>query len=548
MRTPRSSALCAVSAAGDAAGNNAPAADVALSGWRACMKYWALGSAGALSVIGWEPYGWWPALLSAYAVFWWYLAATKRPFSVACQGLVFGLAQHVAGHGWLYFALKDKVGLSAAFSFLASTVFVTYLAMFIAVPCFIWGVISERAAGGRRDARILSAVTLAALLTLGEWARSLCFNGFTSLSAGYALIDTPISGYAPVFGVYGVSFFAYTLAFLPVTCFGISSLGAWRQASLFMLLIVAVGVLGTYVPWVEADGQQISFRLIQASVRQERKFDPLYQSRELERLNALITSRPATIIVTPETAFPVLFHQLPATILERLHDFSTRTGSHLLLGIVATAATGDGHNSLVHLSPRQGDGLAFFNKTRLMPFGEYSPLGFAWFTRRLHIPLKDLVPGVVGQPPFVIQGVGIGPLICHEDQVGEMSRRWAPDVGVLVNPSNLAWFEGGFAIHQQLQIARMRALEVGRPILRVGNTGVTAHIDHLGKVVSRIPAEQAGFLDGAVRPAWGMTPYVVGGDWPVVGCCMVLVSALFLRWRRLLAGATHRGDIVAAVW
>lgn len=506
------------------------------------MNLLLLGVTGAVSVIGWEPYACWPLLLAAYAVFGWCLARPASALSVAFQGGAFGLGQHLVGHGWVFTSLNDKAGLSTAFAVFGTSIFVVYLALFVALPCFVWAKLRRRDASGTRDACWTHYVALATLLTLGEWARSRFFNGFTSLSTGYALLDTPLSGYAPVLGIYGLSLVFYLLAFLLVYGARLASPVARRQACLGALVLVVVGALGKFVPWVSADARTIGFRLIQANVPQERKFNAAYVPRELEELGDLISRRTATIVVTSETAFPVFFHELPAALMERLHEFSTRTGSHLLLGLASISAAGEGHNSLLHLSPRRDQGLAFFNKTRLMPFGEYSPFGFAWFARQLHVSLKDLQPGIVGQPPFAIQGVGVGPLICHEGLVGDLSRHWAPDVGVLVNPSNLAWFEASMAIGQQLQMTRMRALEVGRPILRVANTGVTAHIDHRGEVVGRIPAEQAGVLDGAVRPTRGLTPYVVWGDWPVVAACLAWLGAMFWRRRRQRQGSAWRSS------
>lgn len=206
-----------------------------------------------------------------------------------------------------------------------------------------------------------------------------------------------------------------------------------------------------------------------------------------------------------------------------------------MLGIPTTAANSDGHNSLLHLAPEGPDragSIAQYHKVRLMPFGEYSPWGFGWFTRDLAIPLKDLSAGAESQSTFRIGPQRAGVLICGEDDLGDEARRWVRSEGqasILINPSNLGWFEGSLAIEQRLQIARMRAIEVGRPVLRVANTGVTAHIDRQGTVVERLAAEREGELSGHIQGYSGLTPYAKGGNTTFLSvlALSLLINAIF---------------------
>ncbi|MDO8892968.1 MAG: apolipoprotein N-acyltransferase [Sulfurimicrobium sp.] len=167
---------------------------------------------------------------------------------------------------------------------------------------------------------------------------------------------------------------------------------------------------------------------------------------------------------------------------------------------------------------------------------EYSPTGFSWFTGSLNIPLKDMSPGGRNQAPFALGIQRVGTLICHEDLTGQEVRRWLPSATLLLNPSNLAWFEGSLAIGQRLQIVRMRALESGRPILRVTNTGVTAQIDAQGRVLGRLPVSVEGVLSGTVQPQQGVTPYGRWGDWPAVlaSAMCVLLAGNIQRRRRMI--------------
>lgn len=126
--------------------------------------------------------------------------------------------------------------------------------------------------------------------------------------------------------------------------------------------------------------------------------------------------------------------------------------------------------------------------------------------------------------------IRVGTLICHEDLSQADARRWAGEVGLLINPGNLAWFEGTWALPQRLQVAQIRALEIGRPLLRTTNTGVTAHIDGKGRVVAQLPLDVGGVLSGVVQPTTGPTPFARFGNLLVFGMAVVLLllSALMV--------------------
>ncbi len=487
--------------------------------------------AGGISVLGWAPFAWWPLPLLAYALLLFLLANSRTAIQAGKIGLSFGLGLHFFGHGWVLDALHRKSGMALAPAAASTLIFVSYLALFTALPSLLWRLIVTRSA-----ATAGSIGAFAALMTLSEWGRSLPFNGFTSLSLGYSLIDTWLAGYAPVAGVYGLSWLGYCAS-------GSLVLLLTRRASRPALALTAVVCGGTaflQFDWVEAAGQSLSFRLIQSNVVQERKFDPLTRHAQMLRLLAGIEQAPADLIITPETAFTVFIDELPGGTLSQLQNFSRRTGSHLLLGIPTLTANAEGHNSVIQISPGTAR-IQQYDKVRLMPFGEYSPAGFGWFSAALDIPLKDLRPGISDQQPFRVGAQSIGTLICHEDLLGAESRRWLPSATVLINPSNLAWFEGSIAIAQRLQIARLRALEAGRPILRATNTGVTAQIDHRGRVIRKLPEMQEGALSGIVQPMRGLTPYARFGDGPVVSACG-LVSLLCLLTRRRRASPRTRED------
>lgn len=504
----------------------------------ACML---AGLSGALAVLGWEPFGWWPLALASYAALFRLVQNTPKASHASLIGLAFGIGLHLTGHGWIYAALHAKAGLGVIPAGLSTLLFLAYLAAFTAVPCWLSKALLYHKHPLRTpQSRFASVILYAGFLTLGEWGRSLFFNGFTSLSLGYCLTDSWLAGYAPIAGLYGTSWVGLCIAgllpLLATTCRVTRSAGGAG-----ILLFALSGWMLNQMQWTQPAGSPLSYRLIQANVTQEHKFDPHYLGRQVQRLVELIEQAPADIIATPETAFPLFLNELPGDILPRLRKFAQRTGSHVFAGMATAAANADGYNSVLEIAPGQDSGeIAQYSKVRLMPFGEYSPAGFDWFTRLLNIPLKDMTAGDINQPPFIVatrsETQRLGTLICHEDLVGQDARRWAASANLLLNPSNLAWFEGSSAIEQRLQIVRMRALEMGRPILRIANTGVTAHIDARGKVVSQLPITQENVLFGKVQPTTGLTPYAYVGDGLTVSLSIMSVLLamgwIHLPWRK----------------
>lgn len=474
---------------------------------------------GGVSVLGWAPWAWWPIALLGYAGLFYLLSRERAPLRAMVTGLAFGVGLHAAGHGWVFGALHDKAGLGWTPAALGSACFVVYLALFTALPCGLFALLRTKQRPCTKQDKPVGALLLAAsfasLIGAGDYARSLFFNGFTSLSLGYALVDTWLAAIGSVGGVFLVSWFALCCAALLVLALQGDGVCRFLAPCLVITIFAAGGYLSG-LSWVEPFGSAVSYRLLQINEPQHRKFDTAHAHEQVLRTAELIERKRADLIVTPETAFPQFLTQLPQGVLARLRAFSLRTQSHLMLGIPTTAANSDGHNSVLHLAPAGPDkegSISQYHKVRLMPFGEYSPWGFGWFTRHLSIPLKDLSAGAESQSPFWVGPQQAGILICDEDGLGDEARRWVGGEGaatILINPSNLAWFEGSLAIEQRLQMVRMRAIEVGRPILRVANTGVTA------------------------QGSSGLTPYANNGSAPFLStlALSLLINAIYLLSRQ----------------
>ena len=228
------------------------------------------------------------------------------------------------------------------------------------------------------------------------------------------------------------------------------------------------------------------------------------------------------LIIWPEVAVP----QTQDFVRDYLDEMDRLLGGGqiaLALGILTD--TGDGRmNSLIVL----GDGEGAYHKHHLVPFGEFFPVpdGIRDWLLGMNLPASDLVPGPAEQAPLTAGEAVCGVSICYEAAFGSEQRRWAPAAEVLINVSNDGWFGDTIALEQHLDMARVRAMETGRYLLRVTGTGITAAVDTGGRIIDRLPKYEAGFLDVSVPRLAGATPYVRFGEWPVVLLCLLLGVAL----------------------
>jgi apolipoprotein N-acyltransferase len=433
-----------------------------------------------------------------------------------------------------------------------------YLAAFIAVPAWAckWITVHLQAKKTAGDTTGLSACVLVVILPVawiaGETLRGQFFNGFDSLAAGYLLTGWPQRGWLPVIGAHGGGLlFYFSACFASLVWLGRNDAWPVRAvlASAPALMLLTGGAVLDRQAWVGEVQPALSFRLIQGGVPQKMKFDAFEQKRQTIAYVDAVKTTSANLIVTPETAFTDVFGNLDPNLLSSLRSFSSATGSHLFLGAPHADHAGSLKNSVFQISPGSS-ALARYDKSRLMPFGEYAPAGFSWFTRRMSLALSDQKPGSVTQAPFEIRlpegTIRIGVLVCHEDLSHADARRWANlQSGLLINPSNLAWFENTWALQQRLQVAQVRALEIGRPVLRVTNTGVTAHIDFKGRVMAALDSDTEGALAGVVQPVTGLTPFARYGMLPVIGLAgiLALVAASLVTtsiWNQRKAEASER--------
>jgi len=509
----------------------------------------ALGAANTLSFAPTRAGGWLELVL--FMLLFAGLVRTNHWKSAALTGGAFGFGNFVTGVWWLYVSMHDYGGMPAPLAIAALVLFSIYLALYPAFAAAIWSLgagYSHR--GGTRQSFAPSwhaAFAFASAWALGEWLRGLIFTGFPWLASGYPQVDGPLAGFAPLVGVYGVGWVVALAAALAVQAIdGFAARAAQRAQAVWpalaALALVAGGMGLSHVAWTRPDGSPLSVRILQGNVKQEMKFDEAGVTAAIALYEKMITARPADLVVTPETAVPLLPQQFPEPFGRAVRQFADNTGSSILLGAFGAKIAPDGQiteptNSLFGITPKSNL-LYRYDKHHLVPFGEFVPWGFHWFVRLMNIPLGDLASGKPVQPPFQVRHQTVDVDICYEDIFGEeIARRLreaAAPASVLVNVSNLAWFGKTIALDQHLQMARMRTLETGRPLLAATNTGATASIDAQGRVIARLAVLTLGALDVQVQGMTGTTPYIALGNITVLTVSLVLLAlcVAFARRRR----------------
>ncbi len=489
---------------------------------------WIAAAAGAATTFAFAPYGWFPLAIAGPAIlFLLWEDATPR-FAAQC-GFAFGAALFGAGAWWIYTAVHD---FGQAPMWLAALL----LAALLAIKGCYYALLGWLAVRGARDDLLLrSLLLLPAAWTLMEWLRGWLFTGFPWLQLGYAHSDSVLAALAPVGGIHLV-----TLAdVLTAGALVVLVRGGWRERAVAMAAAIAVwggAALLADRQWTGPAGDALPVALLQGAIPQDEKWLAENRQATLERYRTLNREAlGARIIVWPESAIPLLAHEA-AVYLESVRRESHARGSDVMIGLLRyDFDTGQIRNGLYAMS-EAGDG--WYYKRRLVPFGEFFPVPAVvrrWM-RLMSLPYYDMTPGSDGQPPLAAGGERLAATICYEDAYGADQLAALATATLLVNVTNNAWFGDSAAPHQQLQMARFRAREAGRWLMRSTSNGITAVIGPDGAVTARAPQFEPAVLKSSVQPRTGLTPYARTGNWPVLTLSLLLVvtaSVAGLKRRRL---------------
>jgi apolipoprotein N-acyltransferase len=485
---------------------------------------WATGLAGLLLPLTFAPFNWYLLAIPLLAAFI-FLCDGCRPAEAAWRGFWFGFAAFAVGTTWLYTSIHVFGGAPVIVTAVLMLALFCLMASYTALAG-AFAVTASVVAPVMRWCLIWPA-----LFTLFEWLRGFLFTGFPWLTLGYGQIDGPLAAWAPIVGVHGVSFITVMLAGGLLTLIRGESMARIVAVGLLVMLSVSTVAIQK-IQWSGPVGDEVRVSMVQGSISQDLKWLPEQLRPTLELYSRLTFAQDADLIIWPEVAVPALAYQVQE-YLDVVAAEARARDQQIYLGILTLDSERQQYrNSLIGLGRYTDE----YHKRHLVPFGEFFPVpDFArrWM-RSAGLPNQDTLSGSDEQAPLQFGEVLLAPTICYEDAYGAEQLGFLPASNILINVSNDAWFGDSIAPHQHLQIARMRALETGRFMLRATNTGITAIISPRGEVVARSPQFETHVLSGVVQPYAGATPYVRFGNWPVLLICLtLLICSAGVRFFRL---------------
>lgn len=485
---------------------------LALASGAACSLAFAPGALFPLAVVC-------PAVL---ALLW----ESAPPRRAAALGFAFGAGLFLSGTYWIYTAVHVFGRAPIWLAIFLMLGLVAIMATYYALAGWLLARFLPRPGVMRH------LLALPALWVLMEWLRGWLFSGFPWLETGYAHSDSPLAGFAPLGGIHLVTLASMVTAGALVS----SLLGGVRERVTAIVIVASLWTTGVALrerSWTDPVGSDISVAIVQGAIPQDLKWEESHRAETLRLYRSMTEQVLGTdLIVWPEAALPSLAHEA-GPYLAGLWEEAEEQGSDLMLGLLRyDELTGRYYNGLLALS---GGEAGWYYKRRLVPFGEFFPVpGFMrrWM-RLMSLTYVDMSPGAEDQPPLKAAGQKIGVTICYEDAYGSEQLAVLEEATLLVNVTNNAWFGDSTAPHQQLQMARFRALEAGRYLVRATSNGISGIIGPDGTVVERATQFVPEVLEGRVRPFVGLTPYARTGNWPVLvlSFCVCALSGYFGRRR-----------------
>jgi apolipoprotein N-acyltransferase len=488
---------------------------------------------GALSVFGFAPFYLFPLPILTLAGQAWLWHRSVNAVHALVLGFGFGLGFFLTGTSWIYVSMHDFGGMAWPVAGLATLIFCSCFALLPAAAgwLFKFPTIPDW---------MRFSVTLPAAWALTEWTRGWIFTGFPWLALGYSQSPHgPLSGVAPLLGVYGVSLLAaITAGLLCHLALEIRSHRRFTRISQVATLVVlwCAGFGLQHIEWTTPLGEPVAVSLVQGNIKQDMKWRPEWVQASLERYLELTLATRGRLILLPETAIPLFRNEVPSAYFEALASHARKNGGDLLLGIPEAVEDGAQvryYNSVISLGTHPSQ---TYRKHHLVPFGDYFPHWgvLTWIMATLQIPMSDFARGDAYQQPMAVNGQRVAVDICYEDVFGEEIIRPLPQATMLANFTNDAWWGESWASDQHVQIAQMRAQEAGRYMLRATNTGVTAIIDQYGHIAAAAPQHTVTVLEGHAQGFTGSTPYVRWANWPVLAFCFagLGLSLVLRRWTK----------------
>ena len=465
--------------------------------------------------VAFSPLSIWPLgiLLPAILIV---LADTQQSWRrVFITGWLFGLGYFGFGVYWIYNSLHDFGNAAPMVAAALAALMIACMAIFPALTLASWKFIQRHL--GQSSIWLLPVLWFAF-----EWLKGWFLTGLPWLSLGYSQINSPLKGIAPLIGVYGLSAVCVLIA---VALIRVAKNREYRYIVL-ILLIPGLGMSLENTDWTEPQSTPLKVTIVQGNIPQEIKWQ--YDQRQnIFNIYWRETNQnwDSDLIVWPETAIPGRSENIQQSVLIPMAIAAAEQGSNILTGVVVTESENNiFYNSMLLLGENQG----VYHKRHLVMFGEYYPFRrlLDFMRNFINIPYSDLTSGSPDQPLMSVNETRLGVSICFEDVFSRDIMLAMPEANLLVNASNDAWFGDSLAPHQHLQIAQMRALETGRPMVRSTNTGVSAFIDYRGRIIGSTEQFRTRSITRDIVGRIGVTPFYY--FFKIQGALAVLIFAVLL--------------------
>ena len=475
---------------------------------------------GSTMPIAFAPLSIWPLgiLLPALLIV---LADTQHSLRrVILIGWVFGLGYFGFGVYWLYNSLHDFGNASPPMAAALAALMIICISLFPALTLVSW----------KLAQRVLGQWTIWLLPLLWfafEWLKGWILTGFPWLSLGYSQVDSPLHGFAPFIGVYGLS---AVCVLLSVALIRVVRNRQYLHIAL-VVLIPGLAISIQNIDWTEPQSTPLRVTIVQGNIPQEIKWQ--YDQRQnIFDIYWRETNKnwDSDLIVWPETAIPGRSENIEQSVLIPMSIAATQQGSSILTGVVVSESEKNiFYNSMLLLGSSQGA----YHKRHLVMFGEYYPLRWLLDFMRsfIDIPYSDLTSGSRNQPLMSVNETRLGVSICFENVFSRDIMTALPEANLLVNASNDAWFGDSLAPHQHLQIAQMRALETGRPMVRSTNTGISAFIDYRGRIIESTEQFNTQSITREMLGRMGVTPFYYFAQVQGLLAALILVVLLIFVFR-----------------
>jgi apolipoprotein N-acyltransferase len=482
-----------------------------------------IGSALAGSLITWSlaPFDYWPLGIAALVLLLPLLSKVSDKRG-ALRGFIFGLGAFGTGASWVYVSIHIHGNAPMPLALILTTLFVATLAAIPAIASYLY-------CRFVRQHKYGALLAFPALWLLNDWLRGWLFTGFPWLIIGYAHLDTPLAGWAPIIGSTGITL---------ICAFVASSIyhAIKHKQSLVLIPSVLFFISGSAlntIDWSQPKGQPATVAMVQPNIPQQIKWQPGSFTAITDLLQDMTQSVSGMdIIIWPEAAIPRVYQQ-SESLINRLQKTAITNNYTLISGIPWRDDTGEQrqyHNSLISF----GSKTQTYHKQNLVPFGEHMPLEFLLrgLIEFFDLPMSSFSPGRADQSPFTVQQWNIGASICYEIAYANLIARSAKNSDFFITVSNDSWFGESIGPLQHFQMARMRALENSRYLVRGTNNGISAVINHKGQVINQGKQFTREIVTGSVQGMRGNTPFSTTGDWPVVILSLISVMLISIRARK----------------